>query len=217
MFTGIIQSVGSIKSIEKKGIDASVVVNTGSMSLDDVALGDSIAVNGVCLTVIKLFDQGFEADVSGETFSCTTFSALKAGTCVNLEKAMTPTSRLGGHIVSGHVDGIGEIISRQSEGRSDRFLIQAPDSLAKYIAAKGSVCIDGISLTVNHVDGAKFDLNIVPHTLERTTLGDYGVGKKINLEIDVIARYLERLMLGDKAAIEENALSLDMLAKNGFI
>ena len=130
---------------------------------------------------------------------------------------MTPTSRLGGHIVSGHVDGIGEIISRESEGRSDRFLIKAPDTLAKYIAMKGSVCIDGISLTVNRVDGAKFDLNIVPHTLERTTLANYGVGKKINLEVDVIARYLERLVLGDNAAIEDNGLSLDMLAKNGFV
>lgn len=190
---------------------------TGKLDLGDVQLGDSIAVNGVCLTAVELPGDGFWADVSGETLSCTTFKALKAGAKVNLEKAMTPTSRLGGHLVSGHVDGIGEITQRYNDGRSVRFHIKAPAELAKYIAGKGSVCIEGISLTVNSVAGAEFTLNIVPHTLQETTMGDLQPGDQLNLEVDVIARYLERLLLGDKAA-EPNAKGIDMafLSEYGF-
>ena len=217
MFTGIIQAIGTVAAIEPKGEDTRLRILTGKLDLGDVQLGDSIAVNGVCLTAVDLPGDGFWADVSGETLACTTFKGLRSGTRVNLEKAMTPTSRLGGHLVSGHVDGIGEVTRRYNDGRSVRFHINAPDELAKYIAGKGSVCIEGISLTVNSVAGAEFTLNIVPHTLQETTMGDLQVGDRINLEVDVIARYLERLLLGEKAA-EPNAKGIDMafLAEHGF-
>lgn len=218
MFTGIIQSVGSIAAIEPKGGDTRLRIQTGKLDLGDVQLGDSIAVNGVCLTAVELPGDGFWADVSGETLACTTFKTLHTGMRVNLEKAMTPTSRLGGHLVSGHVDGIGEVTRRYNDGRSVRFHIKAPDEIAKYIAGKGSVTIEGISLTVNSVTGAEFTLNIVPHTLQETTMGDLQPGSQVNLEVDVIARYLERLLLGDKAA-QADAKGIDMsfLAEHGFM
>lgn len=218
MFTGIIQSVGEIAAIEPKGDDTRLRILTNKLDLGDVELGDSIAVNGVCLTVIELPGDGFWADVSGETLSCTTFDSLKVGTRANLEKALTPTTRLGGHLVSGHVDGIGEVVERYNDGRSVRFHIKAPDNMAKYIAAKGSICVDGISLTVNAVKGAVFELNIVPHTLQETTMGDFKSGTRVNLEVDIIARYLERLILGDGAADETTSggITLAMLKENGF-
>lgn len=217
MFTGIIQSVGEIATIEAKGDDARVRVLTNKLDLADVQLGDSIAVNGVCLTAVELPGDGFWADVSGETLSCTTFKTLTVGTKTNLEKALTPTTRLGGHLVSGHVDGIGKVVERFNDGRSVRFHIQTPDEMAKYIAEKGSVCVDGISLTVNAVKGAVFELNIVPHTLQETTMGQFKVGTEVNLEVDIIARYLERLILGDKAAdIKTSGISMDMLNEHGF-
>lgn len=219
MFTGIIESKGSIDAIVPTGDDMRMRVLAGKLDLSDVALGDSIAVNGVCLTVVELPGDGFWADVSGETLAHTTFSSLKVGTTVNLEKALTPTTRLGGHLVSGHVDGVGEIISRTVAGRSEQFKIKAPDALAKYIAKKGSVCVEGISLTVNAVDGAVFDLNIVPHTLEETSLQQLTTGSKVNLEVDLIARYLERLVLGSDAATTTGSdnINLEFLAQHGFI
>jgi riboflavin synthase len=218
MFTGIIQSIGEILTIEPKGEDARVRVLTNKLDLDDVQLGDSIAVNGVCLTAVELHGDGFWADVSGETLSVTTFKSLMVGTKANLEKALTPTTRLGGHLVSGHVDGIGKVVERYNDGRSVRFHIKTPDSMAKYIAEKGSVCVDGISLTVNAVKGAVFELNIVPHTLQETTMGHFKVGTEVNLEVDIIARYLERLILGDKAAdVKTTGISMDMLSEHGFI
>ena len=218
MFTGIIQSVGEVVTIEPKADDARLRILTNKLDLDDVQLGDSIAVNGVCLTAVELPGDGFWADVSGETLSCTTFKSLTVGTKTNLEKALTPTTRLGGHLVSGHVDGIGKVVERYNDGRSVRFHIQAPDDMAKYIAAKGSICVDGISLTVNAVKGAIFELNIVPHTLEETTMGLFKVGTEVNLEVDIIARYLERLILGDKAAdVKSSGISIDMLQDHGFM
>ncbi|MFO8024993.1 riboflavin synthase [Thiohalophilus sp.] len=217
MFTGIIQSVGKIAAIEPKGADARVRIQTGKLSLADVSPGDSIAVNGVCLTAVELPGDGFLADVSGETLSCTTFADIQTGSPVNLEKALTPTTHLGGHLVSGHVDGIGEVIERSDAGRSVKFRIRAPDELARYIASKGSICVDGISLTVNAVEGAIFDLNIVPHTLVETTMGHFGTGRRVNLEVDVIARYLERLLLGDKAAQSCQGVTEALLAEHGFI
>jgi len=218
MFTGIIQAIGTIAALEPKGQDVRVRVQTGKLDLSDVQLGDSIAVNGVCLTAVELPGDGFWADVSGETLSRTTFAALQKGSQANLEKALTPTTRLGGHLVSGHVDGIGEIISRKTEGRSERFVIRAPNALAKYIAEKGSICVDGISLTVNGVSGAEFELNIVPHTLVETTMSEFKTGTQVNLEVDIIARYLERLLLGDKAADKQGGgISLDKLQEYGFI
>ena len=218
MFTGIIQSVGQIAAIEPKGEDARVRVLTNKLDLGDVQLGDSIAVNGVCLTAVELPGDGFWADVSGETLACTTLKRIKAGLAVNLEKALTPSTRLGGHLVSGHVDGIGEVTQRYNDGRSIRFHIKAPNELAKYIAAKGSITVDGISLTVNSVSGAEFTLNIVPHTLQETTMGKLQNGDQVNLEVDIIARYLERLLLGDKAA-EPGAggISQALLAEHGYL
>ena len=218
MFTGIIQAVGEVAALQPSGGDVRLRVKTGGLSLDDVALGDSICTNGVCLTVIELPGDGFWADVSVETLNFTTLGKLKPGSRINLEKAMTPASRLGGHIVSGHVDGVGEIVSLQPDARSIRFVARAPRELAKYIAHKGSVCVDGTSLTVNAVNGAEFDLNIIPQTVAETIFGEYQVGSKVNLEVDVIARYLERLVLGDAAANPDAAsLSMETLAENGFL
>ncbi len=217
MFTGIIEAVGRIESIEDKGGDAKVWIHTGKMDMSDVQLGDSIAMNGVCLTAIELRNDAYCADVSGETLSLTSLKQLKEGSPVNLEKALTPTTRLGGHMVSGHVDGLGKVIDRYDDGRSVRFIIEAPKSLAKYIAMKGSITIDGTSLTVNKVDGCQFELNIVPHTLQETIMDSYQPGVEVNLEVDLIARYLERLVLGEKAAIPGEQLDMAFLAENGFI
>jgi riboflavin synthase len=217
MFTGIIQAVGHIKHIETKGGDCRLTIATGKLPLDDAALGDSIAVSGVCLTAIELGAGYFSADVSNETLSRTILGELRSGSAVNLELALTPNTRLGGHIVSGHVDGVGTVIERKADARSQRFVIEAPAHLAKYIAEKGSICVDGVSLTVNAVDGNRFDLNIVPHTLAETTLDGYQAGRRVNLEVDLLARYLERLMLGDKAADRDCGVTADFLAKAGFI
>ena len=200
MFTGIIEAVGEIAELEQRGGDVRLRVKTNDLDLNDVDLGDSIATNGVCLTVIELPGDGYMADVSVETLNLTTVGSWAVGTPVNLEKALTPQTRLGGHMVSGHVDGIGEVISRHPDARSERFVLRAPAEFAKYIAHKGSITVDGTSLTVNAVDGCDFDLNIVPHTLEKTVMGSYQPGSKVNLEVDLIARYLERLLLGNEAA-----------------
>jgi riboflavin synthase len=219
MFTGIIQAVGEIASTQAKGGDVLLRIATGKLPLADVQLGDSIAVSGVCLTVIEKHADGFSADVSGETLSRTIIGELGTGDAVNLEKALTPTTPLGGHLVSGHVDGIAEIIDRRQDARSVRFKVRVPDQLARYIAEKGSICVDGVSLTVNAVDGNVFELNIVPHTLSETTMNDFKVGRHVNIEVDVIARYLERMLLGDKAAqpgVSGAGLSRAFLAEHGF-
>ncbi len=216
MFTGIILAVGKISAIERKAGDCRLTIATGKLPLNDVVLGDSIAVNGVCLTAVELGKDYFCADVSNETLSRTILNAATVGTPVNLELALTPTTRLGGHIVSGHVDGIGTVMEKRADGRSFRFKFKAPDNLAKYIAEKGSICINGISLTVNDVDGAVFSVNIVPHTLKETTLGDATVGTKVNLEVDLLARYLERLIKGDAAAISHGGITEELLQKSGF-
>lgn len=197
-----------------------LTVATGKLGLGGVNLGDSIAVNGVCLTAVALNGAEFSADVSRETLSLTTLGALKAGSPVNLEKALTLATPLGGHLVSGHVDGVGEVLERHDDGRSWRLSLQAPAELAKYIAHKGSICVDGTSLTVNAVDGRVFELNIVPHTLVETIIGGYGPGTKVNLEVDLIARYLERLLLGERAAEPQGgAGGIDeaFLARHGFL
>lgn len=217
MFTGIILAVGTISNIEKKSGDVRLTVSTGKLPLQNAALGDSIAVNGVCLTAVELGTNSFNADVSNETLSRTTLQSASVGTPVNLELALTPNTRMGGHIVSGHVDGIGTVLEKKPDGRSFRFKFKAPDSLAKYIAEKGSICIDGISLTVNEVEGATFSVNIVPHTLSETTLGQIDAGAKVNLEVDLLARYLERLLQGEKAARPQGGISEELLRNSGFI
>ena len=247
MFTGIIQAIGKIATLERRGGDARLRVQAGKLDLADVKLGDSIAVSGVCLTVIELSAKDFAADVSGETLARTTLGGLKPGTAVNLEKALLPTTRLGGHLVSGHVDGIGKVLDRRQDARSVRFRVAVPRELGKYIAGKGSVCINGVSLTVNAVhdsrdgggttsgkkevercreqpprathgavaDDAEFEVNIVPHTLAETTLGELAPGHAVNIEVDLLARYLERLLQGQEAAAA--GVTPELLARHGFV
>ncbi len=219
MFTGIIEAIGTVRAIEPRGGDVRLSIATGKLDLGDVKLGDSIATNGVCLTAVVLPGDGFAADVSTETLTRSTLKSLKVGDRVNLEKALMPQSRLGGHIVSGHVDGIGEVVSRDVSARAVLFRIKAPDELAKYIAEKGSITTDGISLTVNGLRGAEFDLTIVPHTVQETNIAGWQPGTKVNLEVDVIARYLERLLLGEKAADagHQSGVTMAFLAENGFL
>ena len=194
MFTGIIQAIGKIKS--KKMHDKGAIFSFQSSDLDfsQVCIGDSIAVNGVCLTAIEIGDDYFVADLSEETLSCTIFASLDVDDKVNLEKALRLNQGIDGHIVSGHVDGKGKVIEKFSEGESTRFKISAPKSLVKYIARKGSITLNGVSLTVNHIDGDIFDINIVPHTLSATTLGLLECDDQVNLEVDMIARHIEQLL-----------------------
>lgn len=217
MFTGIIQAVGEIAAMEPKGGDLRLRVRTGKLDLGGVQLGDSIATSGVCLTVTELPGDGYWADVSLESLGLTTLGDRKPGDRVNLEKSLTPTSSLGGHIVSGHVDGVGTIRSISRDGRSWRYVVSAPEPLARYIAHKGSITIDGTSLTVNAVAGAEFDLNIIPQTFDETVFSDYREGTRVNLEVDVIARYLERLLQGDRAADSSGGLSMAALRASGYV
>jgi riboflavin synthase len=200
MFTGIIAAIGEVAKLEPRGGDVRLTINTGTLDLSDVRLGDSIACNGACLTAVELTGMGFVADVSVETLNLTTIGSWLAGQRINLEKAMQATDRFGGHIVSGHVDAIGEVTAIEEDARSWRFGVRVPNNIAKYIAHKGSITLDGTSLTVNTVQGTDFELNIVPHTMEHTVMGDYILGSRVNLEVDLVARYLERLLLGEKAA-----------------
>jgi riboflavin synthase len=217
MFTGIIQSVGTIAAVERNGGDARVRIETNKLNMADVTVGDSFAVSGVCLTAVDVSARDFTADVSGETLARTTLGRRRAGDPVNLEKALTLATPLGGHLVSGHVDGVATVENRREAGRSVVFRIKAPETLARYIAIKGSVCVDGVSLTVNTVHGAAFEVNIVPHTLAETTLGKLQAGSEVNLEVDILARYLERLMLGEHAAQSGPDISREFLAAHGFL
>lgn len=216
MFTGIIESVGTIAEIQALGEDRRLQINSGKLDLDDLKLGDSVAVNGICLTVTGLTGNGFWADVSAETLACSTFANLQRGSRVNLEKALTPTSRLGGHLVSGHVDGVGEVGAVEPVGGSIKMTIKCPANLTRYIAEKGSITINGISLTVNRVEGAQFELNIVPHTQGETTLIDFKPGAAVNIEVDQIARYLERLLQGDSAKAAKTGITESFLTEHGF-
>lgn len=215
MFTGIIEAVGSIKRVETVAGDIRLTVDSNTLDMSDVNMGDSIAVNGVCLTAVSFDDKSFVADVSNETISLTTLKYLKSGSSVNLEKALLPTTRLGGHMVSGHVDGLGKVLDISTDARSIRYSFQAPVELMKYIAVKGSICIDGTSLTVNAVNNDRFEVNIVPHTQERTIIQNYRSGTEVNLEVDLVARYLESLLLtpSDKG---NTGLDIEMLASAGF-
>ncbi len=194
MFTGIIQTTGNISAVEEKNDDSRFVFNTEKMELSDLSLGDSISVNGVCLTILEKTENSFSADLSKETLSLTTFSELNAGARVNLEKAMMLSDRINGHMVSGHVDGIGKIIMKVDEGRSIKYTIEFPAELNKFISKKGSVSIDGVSLTINNVNKNTFDVNIIPHTLTETIFSEYDIETMVNIEIDQIARYLDQLI-----------------------
>jgi len=194
MFTGIIEAIGKIELIENIGSDKRFVISSDSLNLSDVQRGDSISVNGVCLTVVDLQEKGFSTDVSVETLSCTTFNELVSGDQLNLEKALQLSSRLSGHMVSGHVDGKGIIQKKLADARSERFEINFPAELGKYICKKGSICIDGVSLTVNEVEPSYFSVNIIPHTNDETIFSEYTEGRQVNLEVDIVARYMESLM-----------------------
>lgn len=197
MFTGIIEALGQLSRSELRGGDRRMTFRIGGLPFDDVALGESIAVSGVCLTVVEFDEECFAADVSNETLSRTTLGAIDAGAPVNLERAMLPTTRFGGHVVAGHVDAVGTVESIRDDGRSQRWRFAAPGSLLRYVAEKGSICVDGVSLTVNAVDDAGFEVNLVPHTIAHTAFNATRVGDPVNLEADLFARYVERLLATD--------------------
>lgn len=219
MFTGIIESVGTVKSLQRIDGDVRIQIAVGGLDMSDVKLGDSIATSGICLTVIDFGTDWFSADISVESLNRTIVQNWRVGTRVNLEKALLPTTRLGGHIVSGHVDGVAEISLKRQDARSIYFEVTCPTTLAKYLSEKGSITIDGISLTINHLRGNIVSLNLVPHTAEKTTISDWQVGTKVNIEVDVLARYIERLLLGDKASQTSPSSNIDMafLAQHGFM
>jgi riboflavin synthase len=193
MFTGIVAATGTLKSLESFGDDLRIRFEVPPELMADSNIGDSCSVSGVCLTMLNPDETGFSADVSVETLDKTSLGDRQPGDRVNLELAMKASDRFGGHLVSGHVDGLARLVSRLEDGRSERFLFEADRSLARYIAPKGSVCLDGVSLTVNEVDDNRFSICIIPHTLEVTTFGELAAGDKVNLEVDLIARYLDRL------------------------
>jgi len=215
MFTGIVQAIGEVESVQPWQGDARLTVRTEAAFLASVALGDSIATQGVCLTVVWRDERRYRADVSGETLAHTTLGRLKTGSAVNLERALTLATPLGGHLVSGHVDGVGTLVARWQDARSIRFRIRAPAPLARYIAAKGSITVDGISLTVNAVAGQDFELNLVPHTLDVTTASAWLPGVEVNLEVDLLARYLERLLQADAGAAWQPEVTPGQLAELG--
>lgn len=196
MFSGIVQAVGNVAALQPRGGDVRLVVDAAALGMDGVALGDSICVSGVCLTVVDVDAPRLAFDVSNETLSCTSLGALRVCSDVNLEKALRLADRLDGHLVSGHVDGVGRVIAIEPDARSQRWTFEVPAELAKYLAGKGSVCIDGTSLTVNETDGARFGVNLIPHTVAVTTFKDKRVGDPVNIEVDLIARYVERLLRG---------------------
>lgn len=213
MFTGIIEATGKIKSLSKLGGDLKVTIESSDLHMSDVKLGDSIATNGVCLTVVDLLSNGFVADVSNETIANSGFRHYQIGQAVNLEKAMMATSRFGGHIVSGHVDGVATIAAIIDNGRAKDIWINAPADLLKYIITKGSITVDGISLTINNVEAGQFKLTVVPHTASQTTLANAVTGSSVNIEIDIIARYLEKLANPSSS----EGVSMSLLARSGFL
>ncbi len=217
MFTGIIEAIGTVSSLDQVGLESWLTISTHKLDLGDVKLGDSIAVNGCCLTVVKLKDDCFTTYLSQETQRSTIFGSLANGARVNLEKAMLATSRFSGHIVTGHVDGVGTILSIKSEGKSLRFEFELPSDLVGYVAVKGSICIDGVSFTVNTASGNDFSINVIPHTLKETVVADYKVGQQVNVEVDLLARYLESLMQKENSGKTNNTtIDAQFLKALGF-
>ena len=211
MFTGIVKAKGSIAAMNRQGGDVRLTVRSEGLPWSEYEIGESIAVNGVCLTAVALHDDGFDTDVSVETLDVTALNSLGPGSDVNLEPAISLGERLGGHLVSGHVDCVGNVTSRSVDARSVRLAIEIPKEYAHYVAKKGSVCVDGVSLTINEVSGNTFELNIIPHTADVTIIGDYAVGTNVNVEVDLLARYLERLLSKDN-----DGISLDFLKAHGY-
>jgi riboflavin synthase len=213
MFTGIIKATGVIRSMEHRDGDMRVGVQSGGLPWQDFEPGESIAVNGVCLTAVTLHDDGFDTDVSSETLAVTALARLTSGSRVNLEPALSVGERLGGHLVSGHVDCVGTVRSRENDARSVRLMIEVPPEFRRYISRKGSVCVDGVSLTVNSVSDNSFDVNIIPHTAESTIIGEYRSGTTVNIEVDLLARYLERLV----TERDDNGINKDFLRDHGYV
>ncbi len=211
MFTGIVKAMGTIASMETRGGDVRLRVESDGLPWSDYEVGESICVNGVCLTAVELHDDGFDTDVSVETLDVTALSTLAQGSPVNLEPSLSLGDRLGGHLVSGHVDCIGKVVDSHADARSVRLAIELPDEFSRYIARKGSVCVDGVSLTINEVSGNRFELNIIPHTTEVTIIGHYSTGSIVNIEVDLLARYLERLIGKD-----DGGLSVEFLKEHGY-
>lgn len=216
MFTGIIAAVGKVAAIEPRGDDVRITIDAATLDLADSRIGDSIAVNGICLTAVTLAPPRFSADVSVETLKRTTLGEWRVGTPVNLELALRAADRLGGHLVSGHVDGIGELVSIAPAGRSQVFHFRLPPTLMRYVAEKGSICINGVSLTVNGVTADTFNVNIVPHTLSATDLANLTPGRSVNIEVDLLARYVERLLSADRTT-DAAPISAAFLKEHGFL
>ncbi len=212
MFTGIIKTMGTVAAMERRGGDVRLSVHSAAMPFSSYAVGESIAVNGVCLTAVALEDDSFATDVSTETLDVTGLGDLNVGDAVNLEPALALGERLGGHLVSGHVDCMGSVVTRNEDARSVRFGIELPNEYARYVAKKGSVTVDGVSLTVNEVSSNHFSVNIIPHTAEATIIGSYTVGTRVNIEVDLLARYIERLLAKD-----DDGLSMDTLREHGYV
>lgn len=213
MFTGIIQAVGKIEAITPHGGDLRLRVGQADLAWSDYAIGESIAVNGVCLTAVSIAGDGFETDVSRETMAVTALRDLEVGSAVNLEPSLALGDRLGGHLVSGHVDCVGTVVAREADARSIRLEIRIPSEYARYVARKGSVCIDGVSLTINAVSGDQFGINIIPHTADATILSEYSEGQRVNIEVDQVMRYLERLLTAD----ESDGITREKLKSLGFM
>jgi riboflavin synthase len=212
MFTGIIKATGAISAIKRRDGDVCLSVRSDGLPFSTFEVGESIAVNGVCLTAVAFHDGGFDADVSGETLDVTALGNLGVGDTVNLEPALAIGERLGGHFVSGHVDCVGTVIQQETDARSLRLVVENPTDYARYMVKKGSVTVDGVSLTINEVSGNTFGVNIIPHTAENTIVGDYAVGTVVNIEVDMLARYIERLL--DKG---DDGVSMDFLRAHGYV
>ncbi len=212
MFTGIIKAIGEVAALDRSGGDVRLSIRSRALPLSSYAIGESIAVNGVCLTAVALREDGFDTDVSVETLDVTGLGKLAVGSAVNLEPSLRLADRLGGHLVSGHVDCVGQVRSRAGDARSMRLTIEIPAAYARYAAKKGSVCVDGVSLTINEVSGNTIELNIIPHTAKTTIIGAYAIGTAVNIEVDMLARYVERLLGKD-----DSGLSMETLRSHGYV
>lgn len=216
MFTGIVQATGSIAALDKVGGDVRMTIRSNGLPFATYAVGESIAVNGVCLTATALREDGFDTDVSTETLDVTSLGNLRVGSTVNLEPSLSLGDRLGGHLVSGHVDCLGRVLSIRNDARSIRLSIEIAVEYARYVARKGSVCIDGVSLTINEVSAAAFEVNIIPHTATETIIREYVIGTAVNIEVDLVARYIERLLTGAGESKSDSDISVDFLKAHGY-
>ena len=216
MFTGIIKAKGIIRSLKKQGGDLCMSIQSKGLDWSSFDVGESISVNGVCLTATALRSDGFDADVSMETIKVSALGGLTSGSMVNLEPSLGLGERLGGHLVSGHIDCVGTVVARESDGRSVRLKVEVPWEYGRYLAKKGAICVDGVSLTINTVSAQAFEVNIIPHTAEETISGDYVVGAAVNIEVDMLARYIERLLDRDVTPEADGDISRDFLKAHGY-